>query len=293
MQAQAIRTTHRLDSPREVKEQIALRESASDLVEQHRHAIQRITSGKDSRFLTVVGLRDIQNLEKARLFVEKLRNLNSGYSSLFAVAQIFCPPCDVYSARRFLMEASKAGIATGTELNSPFVFNYISDLLSWALLANDMFLPDEDGEAPYSGFASGLLMPFGLESEYKDVEYAIKMLENARSQDSFIGADEEGRIVVYDTKGSNYGHIVIRGSNSPISMMRESSQLSEEKIPHVVRVDISGNDEDLTVLEKQMKTAVSLHKEAGSTLNGVYLYCAHDFQFLEYLFRYIHDELAG
>ncbi|MAG28971.1 hypothetical protein CL632_02400 [bacterium] len=289
MSAQA-QTTTRLDSPRVVRNQLSLNNESEEVVLAGRALMQRAISGQEDGLLVMVGQQAANDMVSVREFSKVLQRLGATYE-LQCVPMVFYPQLDVYASRRFLLEAIKAGLGVCAEVSNAFIHSYVDDLLSIALLRDHAYLEDEDGDAPNSGLASGISAPFGLESTRRELKSAIRAVNESGLASTFYGINGDGRSALLNTGGNNHGFIMVSDAANPITVRRASAFLSGLKIPHMAKIQVGDSEQDLTSLEMLLRTSVSMWRESKNMF-GVYLYCASETDLLDYLFRYLHEELA-
>jgi len=115
----------------------------------------------------------------------------------------------------------------------------VADLVSWSAIG-----ARTSESQTHREMASGLSMPVGFKNSTDgNLSSAINALEAARTPQSFLGIDQDGRACVVKTTGNQWGHIVLRGGKrpnyDPISIEEARLNLIEKKLPEAIMVDCS------------------------------------------------------
>src|SRR5947208_8375824 len=153
-----VREMRRLISPRALRKQLPLTESANDTVVAGREAITRIIRGADHRMLLVVGPCSIHDAKGALEYAGRLNQLRRELADTFEIIMrvyfekprttigwkglISDPHLDgsediergLVTARQLLLEITGMGLPTATEFLDPVVPQYIAELVSWAAI---------------------------------------------------------------------------------------------------------------------------------------------------------------
>ena len=92
--------------------------------------------------------------------------------------------------------------------------------------------------------ASGLSMPVGFKNSTDgNLSSPINALMAARSPQSFLGIDQDGKTCVVQTNGNPWVHVVLRGGKrpnyDPISLEEARLRLIEKNLPEAIMVDCS------------------------------------------------------
>ncbi|MEE8542120.1 MAG: 3-deoxy-7-phosphoheptulonate synthase, partial [Desulfobacterales bacterium] len=121
----------------------------------------------------------------------------------------------------------------------PITAQYVADLVSWSAIGARTTESQTHRE-----MASGLSMPVGFKNSLGgNLSSAINGLMAARTPQSFLGIDQDGKPCVVKTGGNPWGHIVLRGGKrpnyDPISIEEARLNLIEKKLPEAIMVDCS------------------------------------------------------
>lgn len=259
-----------LMTPREVKHQLPITDSAVSLVRHTRQAIQAILNGQDRhRLLVIVGPCSIHDPQAAYDYAERLKNVTEQTQNdlVIVMRTYFEKPrttvgwkglindphldtsCDIDAgfqlARTILLKINEMGIPCGTEFLDPVTPQYISDLISWSAIGARTTESQTHRE-----MASGLSMPVGFKNGTDGgLQVAQNAMIAARHPQSFIGINVDGVTSIIKTNGNQDRHIVLRGGGGKVNyqsadITRAVDALKTENISRPVMVDCShGNSE--------------------------------------------------
>jgi 3-deoxy-7-phosphoheptulonate synthase len=112
-------------------------------------------------------------------------------------------------AREILIEIGKIGLPCATEFLDPIVPQYFADLVSWAAIGA------RTAESQiHRQMASGLSMPIGFKNSTDgNLSAAVDAVKAAASPHSFLGIGRNGQVIIAETSGNKFGHIVMRGGS--------------------------------------------------------------------------------
>lgn len=251
-------------TPQELKQSLPMGPEARETVEQGRRAIQDILSGRDSRLLVIVGPCSIHDEEAALEYAQRLVQLRSELAeSMEIVMRVYFEKprttigwkglindphldgsCDIESglhkARRLLLKINEMQIPAATEMLDPVIPQYLSDLISWSAIG-----ARTTESQTHRQMASGLSMPVGFKNGTDgNLDTAVNAMLAARTPQSFLGVDQEGRICMVRTQGNVWGNVVLRGGGNrpnydPQSIEQVCGKLREKQLPEAVIVDCS------------------------------------------------------
>jgi len=259
-----VREMRRLISPRCLRAQLPITDTAAGTVAASRQAVTRIIRGEDSRLLLVVGPCSIHDAKSALEYAQRLGALRNELSSKFEVVMrvyfekprttlgwkglISDPHLDgtedlehgLITARKLLIDILSMGLPAATEFLDPVVPQYIADLVSWAAIG-----ARTTESQTHRMMASGLSMPVGFKNSTDgSLQVAIDAMAAAMSPHSFLGLDEDGVLSIVRTTGNPSGHVVLRGGRlqpnyDPESIRQAEAALAKAKLPPVLMVDCS------------------------------------------------------
>lgn len=218
-------------SPGKVLKQVPMTKSATETVLKARKALEDILDGNDKRKVVVVGPCSIHDAKAAVEYARKLNKLRKKVEDKMVIVMrayfekprttvgwkgfVYDPHLDdsyslsdgVMMARELLVEINDMGLPTGTEVLGPIVIQYYADLICWSAIGARTAESQVHRE-----LASGLSMPVGFKNGTDgNVDIAVNAMISAKSEHSFLGMDDDGRVKVVNTKGNRYCHLILRG----------------------------------------------------------------------------------
>ncbi|WP_309494756.1 3-deoxy-7-phosphoheptulonate synthase [Phormidium yuhuli] len=253
-----------LQPPVEMKAQVPLSDRAQQTIAQSRRQLEAILDRRDSRSFVVVGPCSIHDVNAAKDYAQRLRELSDRVQDkLLLVMRVYFekprttvgwkglindPDMDdsfqiekgLLLARQLLADIADLGLPTATEALDPIVPQYISDVLSWSAIGARTIESQTHRE-----MASGLSMPVGLKNGTNgSIEVALNAMKAAREPHSFLGIDENGSVSVFKTSGNDYAHIILRGGGGQVnynaeSIARVEAELKAAGLPPRLVVDCS------------------------------------------------------
>jgi 3-deoxy-7-phosphoheptulonate synthase len=142
-------------------------------------------------------------------------------------------------ARRILLQINEIGVPAATEFLETITPQYVADLVSWACVGARTTESQTHRE-----MASGLSMAVGFKNGTDgNMSSAINAIVAAKTGQSFLGIDQNGRTCVVQTSGNTLAHIVLRGgpkpNYDPISIEHARLNLIEKNLPETIMVDCS------------------------------------------------------
>jgi 3-deoxy-7-phosphoheptulonate synthase len=259
-----VRETVTLVSPRYLKQEENVTDTAVRTVIDSREAIKRIITGEESRLIVVVGPCSIHDHVAALDYARKLKELSDKVHDKFLLVMrvyfekprttvgwkglindphlndTFDIQTGLRIARRVLLEVADMGLPTATEMLEPITPQYIADLVSLAAIGA------RTTESPtHRQMASGLSMPVGFKNGTDgSLQVALDAMMASRSAHSFLGIDNEGQTCIVNTKGNPWGFLILRGGRSgpnydAASLTEAVELLSKAKLPPRLMVDCS------------------------------------------------------
>jgi 3-deoxy-7-phosphoheptulonate synthase len=228
-----------------------------------RRAIDKILRKEDQRLLVIVGPCSIHDEQAAYEYAAKLQSLREQVSeALFVTMRVYFEKprtsvgwkglindprldgtCDIMEglrkARCILRKINEIGVPAATEFLETITPQYVADLVSWACIGARTTESQTHRE-----MASGLSMAVGFKNGTDgNLSSAINGVLAAKTGQSFLGIDQDGRTCVVQTNGNPLAHIVLRGGQrpnyDPISLEQARLQLIEKGLPEILMVDCS------------------------------------------------------
>jgi 3-deoxy-7-phosphoheptulonate synthase len=220
-----------LITPCQLKEQLPITDQVSALVADSRKAIQDILLKKDSRWIVIVGPCSLHDCKATLEYAQKLSQLQQQVADKILIVMrayfekprttigwkgmIYDPHLDnsydieggLHRARELLLAIANIGLSAAVEFLDPIVPQYLADLVSWAAIG-----ARTTESQIHRQMASGLSMPTGFKNATDgNLAVAIDAVKAASSSHSFMGIDRNGQVVIAETGGNKYGHLVMRG----------------------------------------------------------------------------------
>jgi 3-deoxy-7-phosphoheptulonate synthase len=220
-----------LITPCQLKEQLPITDQVSGLVADSRKAIQDILLKKDSRWIVIVGPCSLHDCKATLEYAQKLSQLQQQVADKILIVMrayfekprttigwkgmIYDPHLDnsydieggLHRARELLLAIANIGLSAAVEFLDPIVPQCLADLVSWAAIG-----ARTTESQIHRQMASGLSMPTGFKNATDgNLAVAIDAVKAASSSHSFMGIDRNGQVVIAETGGNKYGHLVMRG----------------------------------------------------------------------------------
>ena len=253
-----------LITPKALKEEIKVSDSALQTVMEGRNTIENILDRKDHRILVVVGPCSIHDVDAAKDYANKLKVLaNEVGDTLYIVMRVYFEKPrtttgwkglindpylndsfkitdGLHVGRQLLLDISELGLPTATEALDPISPQYMQDLISWSAIGARTTESQTHRE-----MASGLSSTVGFKNGTDgSLTVAINALQSVASPHRFLGINSEGSVSVVTTAGNPYAHVVLRGGDDKpnydsVSVSLAEQQLTDANIPANIMVDCS------------------------------------------------------
>ena len=226
--------TQELVSPQEIIDSISPSERGFATIIKARNQIKNILNKSDNKFMIVVGPCSIHDIEAAKEYATRLKNLSSSLSDncLVIMRVYFEKPRTVIGwkglindpdldgsfkinkgiriARKLLIDLAEMEIPCGHEFLDLVSPQYVSDLISWGAIGARTTESQSHRE-----LASGLSCPVGFKNGTDgSLQIAIDAMNAARHSHSFLSVTKEGKSAIFNTAGNDDCHIIHRGGNN-------------------------------------------------------------------------------
>jgi len=225
-----------LITPEQLKEKYPLSDEVAHLIAQSRKTIQSILQNEDKRRIIITGPCSLHDKKAALDYANRLKKLQDIFQDKLLIimrayfekprttlgwkGMLYDPYLDGSDniqegfniARDLLLEIGKIGLPCATEFLDPIVPQYIADLISWAAIGA------RTAESQiHRQMASGLSMPIGFKNSTDgNLSSAVGAVKSAASPHSFLGISQDGQVIIAETSGNKFCHIVMRGgTNEP------------------------------------------------------------------------------
>tara|TARA_B100000161_G_scaffold175748_1_gene126265 strand:- start:409 stop:1467 length:1059 start_codon:yes stop_codon:yes gene_type:complete len=269
--------TQELVSPREIIDSISPSEKGFATIINARNQIKNILNKSIKKFMIIVGPCSIHDVDAAKEYATKLKNLSNSLSSncLVVMRVYFEKPRTVIGwkglindpdldgsfkinkgiriARKLLIDLAEMEIPCGHEFLDLVSPQYVSDLISWGAIGARTTESQSHRE-----LASGLSCPVGFKNGTDgSLQIAIDAMNAARHSHSFLSVTKEGKSAIFNTAGNDDCHIIHRGGNNKSNFgsedVKNSTRILEQNgmIPNIM-IDAShaNSNKDFTMQSK-------------------------------------------
>lgn len=253
-----------MPSPAEIKARVPMTSRAAESVLAGRRALMDILERKDPRLFVIVGPCSIHDPVAGLDYARRLRKLaDEVRDTLHVVMRVYFekprtstgwkgfindPRMDdsfhieegMERGRRFLLDVAELGLPAATEALDPIAPQYYGDLISWTAIGARTAESQTHRE-----MASGLSTPVGFKNSTDgSLEAAVNGILSSSRPHSFLGLGENGASAIIRTRGTGYGHLVLRGGGGrpnydTVSVSLAEQALSKAKLPVNIVVDCS------------------------------------------------------
>ncbi|QJD58577.1 3-deoxy-7-phosphoheptulonate synthase [Pseudomonas sp. gcc21] len=253
-----------LITPADLKAKIPLTEAAQKTVVESRQVIRDILDGKDHRLFIVIGPCSIHDVEAAKDYARRLKELADEVGdTLYLVMRVYFekprttvgwkglindPYLDdsfkiedgLHIGRQLLRDLTEMGLPTATEALDPISPQYLQDLISWSAIGARTTESQTHRE-----MSSGLSCAVGFKNGTDGgLAVAINALQSVSSPHRFLGINQAGECSIVTTKGNQYGHVVLRGGNGKpnydsVSVALCEQELEKAGVPTNIMIDCS------------------------------------------------------
>lgn len=224
-----------LVTPEALSAELPVSEKALQAITDSRNIISDIIHRKDHRLLVVSGPCSIHDIEAAKEYALKLKELHeSCKDTLFIVMRVYFEKprtttgwkglindphingtfeieTGLRKARELLIWLAELELPVATEALDPISPQYLAELFSWAAIG-----ARTSESQTHREMASGLSMPVGFKNGTDgSLGIAINALKSAASGHRFMGINKQGQVSVIATSGNPDGHIILRGGKQP------------------------------------------------------------------------------
>jgi 3-deoxy-7-phosphoheptulonate synthase len=224
-----------LITPALLQERVPVRDNTLALVEASRAAIADVLHGRDDRLVVVVGPCSIHDHEQALEYGHRLKAVaDELHGDLLIVMRTYFekprttvgwkgyindPHLDgsfainegLERARRLLLALTTMGLPTGTEFLDLLSPQFIADLIAWGAIG-----ARTTESQSHRQLASGLSCPVGFKNGTDgSIRVAADAILAARSPHAFMGMTKMGMAAIFETRGNDDCHVILRGGKAP------------------------------------------------------------------------------
>ena len=224
-----------LITPEALAQKLPVSDASLEVIRQSRQIISDIVHGKDHRLLVVCGPCSIHDIEAAKEYALKLKELHeSCKDTLYIVMRVYFEKprtttgwkglindpnindtfdieTGLGKARELLIWLAELEIPVATEALDPISPQYLAELFAWSAIG-----ARTSESQTHREMASGLSMPVGFKNGTDgSLGIAINALQSAASGHRFMGINKQGQVSIIKTQGNPDGHIILRGGKNP------------------------------------------------------------------------------
>lgn len=247
-----------LISPEQLKQEMPISEAAVASVQKGRQVIRDILDRKDHRIFVVIGPCSIHDVEAAKDYAHRLKELADQVSdTLYLVMRVYFekPRTTVgwkglindpymndtfkiqdglHIARRLLLDLAELGLPLSTEALDPISPQYIQDLIAWSAIGARTTESQTHRE-----MASGLSSAVGFKNGTDgSLTVATNALMSVANPHRFLGINADGQVSIVSTRGNPYAHVVLRGGGGKPNYDSVNVALAEEAL---AKSDLAAN----------------------------------------------------
>ena len=258
-----IKAVRPLVTPALLEERLPASPVTRELVESSRANLSGVLHGRDDRLIVVVGPCSIHDHDQAMEYARLLKARTGALAGdLIVVMRVYFekprttvgwkgyindPRLDgsfainegLERARRLLLDILALGLPVGTEFLDLLSPQYISDLVSWGAIG-----ARTTESQSHRQLASGLSCPVGFKNGTDgNVKLAADAIVAARSPHAFMGMTKMGQAAVFETRGNEDCHVILRGGKQPnysaADVEAACRLLRDRGLPERVMIDVS------------------------------------------------------
>lgn len=300
-----VRKIQQLTKPSTLLEKYPLNEQEMSFIRESRRQLEDIISGKDTRFIVVIGPCSIHNVDAALEYASRLSFFCELYKDkLMIVMRVYFEKprttvgwkgfvydpylnntCEINEgldkARQLMREITRLKVPIGCEFLDTITPQFFSDLVSWGAIG-----ARTTESQIHRQLVSGLSMPVGFKNGTDgSIKIAVDGILAAREQHTFVGVDESGQSSIVHTLGNPYTHVILRGSTkSPNYSAEFIDEASELLAREKERILVSGlGPKPVSQTEKELSRWLC---------QQVMIDCSHDNSKKNYRFqKFVLDEV--
>jgi 3-deoxy-7-phosphoheptulonate synthase len=220
-----------LISPALLQDELPVPPDVQKLVERSREAIGDVLHGRDDRLVMIVGPCSIHDHNQALDYARRLKAVADALrDELLIVMRVYFekprttvgwkgyindPRLDgsfrinegLRCARQLLLDINGIGLPAATEFLDLLSPQYIADLIAWGAIGA------RTTESPsHRQLASGLSCPIGFKNGTDGgVQIAADAIVAARASHAFMGMTKMGMAAIFETRGNDDAHVILRG----------------------------------------------------------------------------------
>ena len=276
-----------LITPALLQERVPVRDETLALVERSRSAIADVLQGRDDRLIVVVGPCSIHNHQEALEYGRRLKTVadDLGGELLIVMRAYFEKPRTTVGwkgyindphldgsftineglerARRLLLELTTMGLPTGTEFLDLLSPQYIAELIAWGAIG-----ARTTESQSHRQLASGLSCAVGFKNGTDgSIQIAADAILAARAPHAFMGMTKMGVAAIFETRGNDDCHLILRGGSAPnygsAHVERSCEVLRDAGAREQLMIDVSHGNSRKQYMQ-QIDVAVDVAKQVAA-----------------------------
>jgi 3-deoxy-7-phosphoheptulonate synthase len=287
-----------LVTPQQLKDKYPETEQVAHLVAESRRIIQAILTNKDKKRIVIIGPCSLHDKKATLDYAARLKKLQDKTADklLLVMRTYFEKPrttvgwkgmlYDPYldgsydieegfsMTRDILLEIGKIGLPCATEFLDPIVPQYTADLISWAAIG-----ARTTESQIHRQMASGLSMPIGFKNATDgNLIASIDAIKAAASAHSFMGINRDGQVIIAETRGNKFCHLVMRGGADCPNYTAEyvafaGILLKKANIPNGIIIDCShaNSNKDYKLQRNALLDVAGQVKSGTDVISGIML----------------------
>jgi 3-deoxy-7-phosphoheptulonate synthase len=229
---------------------IPLLEGSYRMIKKSRKEISDVIHGKDDRVAVVVGPCSIHDTTAAIEYATKLKEQVSKFKKeIIIIMRVYFekprttigwkglindPDLDnsyninkgLGMARKLLSDLTDMGLPCATEFLDVITPQYFAELISWGAIGARTVESQVHRE-----LASGLSASIGFKNATNgDIQVAVDAIKSATNTHHFLSTTKSGSTAIFETKGNQDGHIILRGGASGTNFSKEHVDIAVEKM---------------------------------------------------------------
>ncbi|MFP6560151.1 3-deoxy-7-phosphoheptulonate synthase [Paraburkholderia sp. B3] len=223
-----------LISPALLLDELPVPPQTQTLVETSRAQIAEVLRHRDDRLVIVVGPCSIHDHDQALDYAKRLKaKADALKDDLLVVMRVYFekprttvgwkgyindPRLDgsfrinegLRAARQLLLDINALGLPTATEFLDLLSPQYIADLVAWGAIG-----ARTTESQSHRQLASGLSCPIGFKNGTDGgVQVAADAIVAARASHAFMGMTKMGMAAIFETRGNDDCHVILRGGKT-------------------------------------------------------------------------------
>lgn len=276
-------------------QEIPLLKTSFETVRKSRKEIAEVIHGKDDRVVVVVGPCSIHDTDAAIEYATKLKKeVKKFHKEIVIVMRVyfekprttigwkgFVNDPDLNNsyninkglrlARSLLSEITSMGLPCATEFLDVITPQYFAELISWGAIGARTVESQVHRE-----LASGLSAPIGFKNATNgDIQVAVDAVKSATYPHHFLSTTKSGSTAIFETKGNQNGHIILRGGATGPNFSKEYvdecvAKLKKADIDTKIMIDCShGNSRKDHKKQKDVLADICKQIENGRDVFGI------------------------